>query len=112
MFNRKITVKLNEPDDELKNLMGIDGRFKLNKPPRIFTCEYPNICLGHKITDDEIVHAMDVIATYFMQTGKNGIEVILEEREKSLTPAVEMTMEEIEKKLGHKVKIVGDKEDK
>lgn len=74
--------------------------------------EYPNIYLDHEITDDELSHAIDIIITYLQQKDRHTIIVDLDERNKNLAPAKEMTLEEIEKELGYKVKVVNKKEEK
>ena len=53
---------------------------------------------------------LDTIATFMVRQGLNKIEMDISERDEYLSPAKEMTLEEIEKKLGYKVKIVS-KED-
>ena len=74
--------------------------------------DYPYIYLDHKITDEDFEKALDVLITKFMQDGLYYVVVDLEERNESRTPVKEMTMEELEKALGCKVKIVKEKEDK
>lgn len=71
--------------------------------------EYPYVFLDRDVTDDECINAMQLIATYFMQHEVNHIILDLEERNDALTPTKEMTIEEIEKQLGHKIKIVKKK---
>ena len=72
--------------------------------------EYPSIYLNHEITDDELNNAYNVLITAFMQRGYYDVTIDLDERERSLF-AKEMTLEEIEKTLGHKVKIVNKKKE-
>lgn len=81
--------------------------------PQLFSHEIDNIINkfdGHKITKDEVMDALDLISLYIYQEGIYKFVVDIDERNKSLSPAKEMTMEEIEAELGHKVKIVNKKE--
>lgn len=68
--------------------------------------EYPYIYLDREITNEEAVAAADLITTYFMQQKLNKLIVVLDERNEALMPTKEMTLDEIEIILGHKVKIV------
>lgn len=72
--------------------------------------DYPNIYIDHEITAEELAHALDVVATAMMQQNSHTIVVVLDERERFLAPPVEMTLAEIEQKLGYKVKVVSKEE--
>lgn len=72
--------------------------------------DYPYIYLDHKITDEDFEKAIDIVITKFMQDGLYYVVVDLEERNESRMPVKEMTMEELEKVLGYKVKVVNKKE--
>ena len=64
------------------------------------------------ISDKDFSDALDLIISY-MYINKHSIYIIdIDERNKVNTQAKEMTLEEIERRLGHKVKIVSDKENK
>ena len=80
--------------------------------PTLHREEYPHIYLNSEVNAEELAHAIDTIATFFMQNNKNVLTVDLDERENFLKPPVEMTIKEIEKELGYKVKIVGEGIDK
>lgn len=82
------------------------GQESFDQYPRLYKDEYPNVYLDHEITDDEFLYALDIITTHLMQRVSCKIVVDLDERERSLRPPVEMTLKEIEEKLGYKVKIV------
>lgn len=71
--------------------------------------EYPYVYLKKEITDEDAERAIDILATFFMQRQLNFIDVDLEKRNDALAPAKDMTLEEIEKELGYKIKIVKDK---
>lgn len=77
---------------------------------RISEDEYPNMMLDHKITEEEWGQAVNTVLTYFAQKELYYVIVDLEKRNKSVGPAREMTIEEIENELGYKVKIVKEKE--
>lgn len=101
-MSKKIIISLDGP----ASLLSGEGH------PNLFRNEYPHIYLDHEITHEELLHSYDVITTYFMQNNIYRVEVDLNQRDMSLAPPVEMTIEEIEKKLGHKIKVVGNKEEK
>ena len=77
---------------------------------RLFESECHYFCKNHMITNDELMDALDVLASWFVQSKGNKILLNVSERNNSLSPAKEMTMEELEKELGYKVKIVKEKE--
>ena len=60
------------------------------------------------ITNDELNHALDIVAAYFVENRINGLVLDINIRNKILAPAKEMTIEEIEEKLGYKIKIVSN----
>ena len=79
------------------------------KYPILFSYEIDNIINrfdGRKITKDDVKDALDLISLYIYQEKIHRIVVDIDERNRFLAPAKEMTLEEIEKELGHKVKIV------
>ena len=76
---------------------------------RISEDEFPNIMVDHEITEDEWNEALNVMITYFAQKELDNIIVNLGIRNRWFGDAKEMTIEEIEKELGHKVKIVKEK---
>lgn len=82
-----------------------------DEPLRLFSNEYPHIYLDHEVSKDEVEHAIDTIITFFMQKDLKNMTVDLDRRENALKPPVELTLEEIEKKLGYKVKVVSEKEE-
>ena len=81
-----------------------DSRTRLHK----YECIH--ICKPHTITNDELTDAVDTIISGFAQSGNNKILVNINDRNRELAPAREMTIEEIENELGYKVKIVKEKE--
>ncbi len=58
------------------------------------------------IRTDDILTIIDPLIAYFGENELEQIIVDVEEREKEYAPAKEMTISEIEKALGYKVKIV------
>ena len=90
-------------------------KFKMNLTTefgsaRISEDEYPNIMVDHEITEDEWNEALNVMITYFAQKELDNIIVNLGIRNRWFGDAKEMTIEEIEKELGYKVKIVKEKD--
>lgn len=65
---------------------------------------------GKKITNEELNYALDLITTYMARNNSCRLILEIDKREKQLTPPKEMTIKEIEKELGYKVKVVDDKE--
>ena len=106
-----IDIELKDPDLEQDRY-----NYKLECMPNhpiIFSYEIDNIINkfdGRKITKDEAMDALDLISLYIYQEEIHEIVVNIDERNRFLAPAKEMTLEEIEEELGHKVKIVNKKE--
>lgn len=83
------------------------------KGPRLFEFECSNILKkfeGNPLCNDDVTEAIDTLIAYFCQDGIYKIAIDIDKRDKSLAPAKEMTIEQIEKKLGFKIKIISDKE--
>ena len=106
-MNKIINIELKDPNLE-PDRYGYEY-VRIPNYPRLFSHEINNIINkfdGHKITEDEIMDALDLISLYIYQERIHKIVIDIDERNRFLEPAKEMTLEEIEKKLGHKVKIV------
>ena len=96
-MNRYINIELVDPyinrtelfPDEIRNIINKFG--------------------DRKISHDEILNAFDVLMMYLYQNDLYRISLDIDERNKRLEPAKEMTLEEIEKELGYKVKVVNEK---
>ena len=96
-MNKRIDIILVDPD--------------INRP-ELFPDEICNIINkfgDRKISHDEISNAYDVLTMYLYQNDLYRISLDVDARNKRLEPAKEMTLEEIEKELGYKVKIVNEK---
>ena len=65
-----------------------------------------NLNRNTEITNDELSHALDIITAYFVKHHINWLVLDINDRNKVLAPAKEMTIDEIEKELGYKIKIV------
>ena len=106
-MNKIINIELKDPNLE-QDRYGYEY-VRIPNYPRLFSHEINNIINkfdGHKITEDEAMDALDLISLYICQEGICKVVVDIDERNRCLSPAKEMTIEEIEKELGHKVKIV------
>ena len=104
-MNKIITIELKDPNLE-------PDRYGYEYP-RLFSHEINNIINkfdGRKITKDEAMDALDLISLYIYQEKIYKFVVDIDERNLCLSPAKEMTLEEIEAELGHKVKIINKKE--
>lgn len=106
-MSKKIEVLLVDP--------GFDKMTELHGYPKLYSIDCPNILEqfeGKEISKDDAIKAIDTLAAYFYQEEICKMVMDIDERDRYLSPAKEMTIEEIEKKLGYKVKIVGEKEEK
>ena len=65
-----------------------------------------NLNRNTEITNDELSHALDIVTAYFVKHHINWLVLDINDRNKVLAPAKEMTIDEIEKELGYKIKIV------
>ena len=101
-MNKRIEIKLIDPDLEPGN------KAELNYSDCNHILEkYP----FEDVTLDKAQDALDLITAYIYKNRFTSIVVDIKARNKYLSPAKEMTLEEIEEKLGHKVKIISEKED-
>ena len=108
--NKSIVIKVKDPSfDPITptTTFSKEGPFIYNRD-----CQHiiDNLNRNTEITNDELSHALDIITAYFVEHCINGLVLDINERNKILAPAKEMTIEEIEKKLGYKIKIVKEKE--
>ena len=106
--NKSIVIKVEDtPFDPLTSTTAF-----LKKGPFIydFDCEHiiDNLNRDAEITVEELNHALDIVTAYFVEHRINGLVLDINERNKILAPAKEMTIDEIEKELGYKIKIVGN----
>ena len=69
---------------------------------------YPYLLEGDAVCEQEAVEAMDTLIRYLYQNKKVQIIYDLEHRNKALAPVREMTMTEIEKALGYKIKLINE----
>lgn len=79
----------------------------------LYESDCPNIIkkvndIHGEITDEELRNAIDVLINAFAKQHIFKMVVNIDEMEKSLESAKEMTLEEVEKELGYKVKIVNE----
>ena len=65
-----------------------------------------NLNRDDEITVEELNHALDIVTAYFVKHHINWLVLDINDRNKVLAPAKEMTIDEIEKELGYKIKIV------
>lgn len=98
---KKIEIKLKDTNKDFL----IEENYDVHSPI-LYESEYPYIFLKEEISEDDLNKAIDVITTFFIQKGINNLIVDLEQRNDAMMPTKEMTIKEIEKILGHKIKIV------
>lgn len=69
---------------------------------------YPYLLEGDVVCEQEVAEAMDTLIRYLYQNKQVQIIYDLECRNKALTPTKEMTITEIEKALGYKIKLISE----
>ena len=80
--------------------------------PAIDLMDIPNIInnIG-EVSEDDLQEAINKIIVYMAKDRIDGMTINIDHRNECYAPTKEMTIAEIEKKLGYKVKIVKDKEE-
>lgn len=71
--------------------------------------KYPTLLAKQCRSKEELIECLDRVAGYLIAHGNYAMETILETREREIAPPTEMTIAEIEKALGYRVKIVKEK---
>lgn len=110
---KRLEIKLIDDDNEqtLK-----DGYIlPSSKRTRLYEYECHNILKKFEertLSRDDLENAIDTIIAYYCKEQLYKTIIDIDTRNKSLAPAKEMTLEEIEVLLGHKIKIVSDEEEK
>lgn len=113
-MSKKLVVKIEDPDLNKVNYM--DPFYPEPQIPNLQIYDCPNVIkhvtkkLGRSATMDDVMDALDVVAAYLSEHDTYLIKVNITERNDSLRPAKEMSIEDIEKELGYKIKIISDKE--
>lgn len=80
--------------------------------PTIDPMHIPNIINNvGEVSEDELQEAINKIIVYMAKDRIDGMTINLDYRDKCYSPAKEMTIAEIEKELGYKVKIVKEREE-
>lgn len=95
---KRIEIKLRENDSFFE---AFDEKHCVLKPE-----EYHNIYIEHEIYDSELDYALNVLITYMMQKKLNNILIDLKARDFQLSPIKDMTIKDIEEKLGYKINII------
>lgn len=110
MKDKFISIQVRKKVEETVSKDGSDNKEKTiitNLSPD----DYPQLYLDHEISKDEFNDAIDVIITACMQKDMNTVIVNLDQRLEALNPKeldepVKMTMDDIERELGHKIQII------
>lgn len=113
MTNKYIEVRIFDPFFEPK--MVEKHGSPVHYHPRLFESECPNIMKkfeDKEITDNDVTNALDVLAAHMVRRGVYKYVVNIGERDNSLRPLKEMTLEEIEEQLNCRIKIVSKEEKK
>ena len=113
---KRLVVKIENPDLNKRRCMElIDSELQI---PELRPFDCPDVIrhvtqkLGRRVTLEDVVDALDMIVTYINENEIHSFKVNITERNNSLRPAKEMSIEDIEKELGYKIKIVSDDESK
>ena len=104
--NKSIVIKLEDTSFGPTTYFSKEGPFIYDRD-----CQHiiNNLNRDDEITVEELNHALDIVTAYFVEHRINGLVLDINERNKILAPAKEMTIDEIEKELGYKIKIVKEK---
>ena len=107
--NKSIVIEVKDPLFDPITAFSKEGPFIYDRD-----CQHiiDNLNKDIEITFEELNHALDIVTAYFVEHCINGLVLDINERNKILAPAKEMTIDEIEKELGYKIKIVKEKEEK
>ena len=82
---------------------------------RLYDSDIPNISkkfAGKRVSVDDYFKALGTVLAYIYYHSITGNEITVKSIDNAQVTVKEMTLEEIEEELGHKVKIVSDKENK
>lgn len=115
-MSKKLVVKIEDPNVNKIKYTDTDLFDPEPQIPNLYLYDCPNVVghvrkkLGHSATMDDVIDALDVLAAYISENDIYSFEVDISERNDSLRPAKEMSIKDIEKELGYKIKIVSDKE--
>lgn len=75
-----------------------------------YECEHIlKSCENKSESMDDVERAIDTLINHIVTNGIHCMIVDIDKRNKELAPAKEMTIDDIEKELGHKIKIVKEK---
>ena len=87
-------------------------RTPANLYPAIDPIHIPNIIndIG-EVSEDKLQEAINTIIVYMAKDRIDGMTIDIDYRNECYAPTKEMTIAEIEKELGYKVKIVKDEEE-
>lgn len=96
----------------MHKLLEIKTKNVTSTNPYINLIEVDNIRkkVGGRVNNEQLRNAIDVIIAYFAESSAERMLIDIDEIEDQYKPAKEMTISEIEKELGYKVKIVKEKE--
>ena len=114
-MSKKLVVKIEDPNANKIKYTDSDLFDPEPQIPNLYLYDCPNVVghvrkkLGHSATMDDVIDALDVLAAYISENDIYSFEVDISERNNSLRPAKEMSIKDIEKELGYKIKIVSDK---
>lgn len=113
---KRLVVKIENPDLNKRRCMElIDSELQI---PELRPFDCPDVIghvtqkLGRRVTLEDVVDALDMIVTYLNENEIHSFKVNITERNNSLRPTKEMSIEDIKKELGYKIKSVSDDESK
>lgn len=117
-MSKKLIIKVCDPDFiepfEFRDSYFFDENYRIIMPkgtdythPCLDQLDCPNVL--HKVgytPHSKFINALDVVIAQFAKTHINTMEIDISEREQKLSPVKEMTIGEIEEKLGYRIKVV------
>lgn len=68
--------------------------------------DYKNLISNHKVSEKEIDKCIKTLCTYLVNHNAKCLKIDLDVIDKKLEPVKEMTINDIEKELGYKIKII------
>ena len=104
-MNKLLKIELCEPYYEFSDEC-TDRKLYLHECSNIIT----NLNNESYASTSALTHAIGIIIAHFMANEINKVVVDIDELNKSLAPPKEMTINDIEKELGYKIKIVSEEE--
>ena len=112
-MGKKLVIALTDKDIKLDDKSPLISLTTNDlKPLEPEECKYIRALVNDEYpTEKSVTKAINILVNYFYATDEVCRTVDITELDRKFAPPKEMTVAEIEKELGHKVKIVEEKEE-